>query len=214
VEAIQPAAITAATLLAGRALDALGGRARESTWAGMDRLAAVVRRKVSGHREGEAALAAVEHHPDDPGRVQALAAALTSLAADEPAFQAELTELVAQAKRDPSIGAFTTHVEGLATIGSIVNLAQVRDVHFHLATPTPPAASSQPISVAPALEAEPPGSDTAAERDLKPQDARAGLPTVEDDLRALEELKALLHEAVYVKFQERILFRRFPHLES
>jgi hypothetical protein len=65
-----------------------------------------------------------------------------------------------------------------------------------------------------ALEAEPPGSDTAAERDLKPQDARAGLPTVEDDLRTLEELKALLHEAVYVKFQERILFRRFPHLES
>jgi hypothetical protein len=213
VEAIQPAAITAATLLAGRALDVLGGRARESTWAGMDRLAAVVRRKVRGHREGEAALAAVEHHPDDPGRVQALAAALTSLAVDEPAFQAELTELVAHAKRDPRIGAFTTHVEGLATIGSIVNLAQVRDIHFHLATPIP-AASSQPISVAPVLETEPPGSDTAAERDLKPQDARAGLPTVEDDLRALEELKALLHEAVYVKFQERILFRRFPHLES
>jgi len=212
VEAIQPVAITAATLLAGRALDALGGRATESTWAGMDHLAAVVRRKVREDRDGEAALAAVEHHPDDPGRVQALAAVLTSLAVNEPAFQAELAELVAHAKRDPSIGAFTTRVEGLATIGSIVNLAQVRDVHFHLATPTP--AASQPISVAPALEAEPPGSDTAAERDLKPQDVMAGLPTVEDDLRALEEVKALLHEAVYVKFQERILFRRFPHLES
>jgi nucleoside phosphorylase len=49
---------------------------------------------------------------------------------------------------------------------------------------------------------------------LKPTDMETELPSVEDDLRALKELQPLLHESIYMKLQERILFRRFPHLGS
>jgi nucleoside phosphorylase len=56
--------------------------------------------------------------------------------------------------------------------------------------------------------------DRKAEVGLKPEGMGANPPSVEDDLRALKELEPLLHESVYVKFQERILFRRFPHLGS
>jgi len=135
---IEPAAITAATLLATKTLEGVAGKAGESTWAGMGRLATLVRRKVSGHPAAETALAQVEQHPDDHGRIRDLAELLTAFATRDAAFHRELAALVAEAKQDATIGAFTTHVEGLATVGQIVNLAQVRDVHFHLPPPTAP----------------------------------------------------------------------------
>jgi hypothetical protein len=50
--------------------------------------------------------------------------------------------------------------------------------------------------------------------DVNPDVTETNPPTVEEDLKALEELKPLLHESVYVRFQERIVTRRFPHLRS
>jgi hypothetical protein len=143
---IEPAAITAATLLATKALEALGATVGESTWAGMGRLIALVRHKVTGHPQAETVLAKVEQHPDDQNRVHDLAEVLAAFAAKDAVFHRELDTLIAQAKQDPAIGAFATRVEGLATVGQIVNLAQVRDVHFHLPAPaTPPA---QPTTAA------------------------------------------------------------------
>jgi len=66
----------------------------------------------------------------------------------------------------------------------------------------------------PQARAEPSKISPPAESGLEPVDEETDLPSVEDDLRALEELKPLLHESVYVRFQERILFRRFRHLGS
>jgi hypothetical protein len=84
---IEPAAVTAATLLATNALEAAGGQAGETTWAG---------------RRGQAR---------------------------------------------PTVGTFTSHVEGLARVGSIINLAQVQGgVHFHL----PPTALPEPVPASPA----------------------------------------------------------------
>jgi hypothetical protein len=207
---IEPAAITAATLLATKALEGVGGKAGESTWAGMTRLADLVQGKLVGHRDGQAALAALDARPGELIAVQTLAAALSTLASDNLTFRAELNELVAQAKRDPTIGAFTTRVEGLATVGTIFNLAQVRDIHLHFASPmrvAPQAAQAHSPE-----QDQNPELDTAVEAESVVESMAEDPPTVEEDLRVLQDLKPLLHESVYVKFQERILFRRFPHL--
>jgi len=182
-----------------------------------DRLTDLVRRKLARHGESEVALATLATHPDDPASIQALAAALSAIAAVDEAFQIELAELVDQAKQDPTIGAFATHVEGLANVGQIVNLAQVRDVHFHLpgsATLTPSPAPIRHTWAGAAQDTAPLATNTQGERRPQSEPPTGDLPTVEEDLRALKELRPLLDEAVYLKFQERMLFRRFPHLES
>jgi hypothetical protein len=149
---MEPSALTAAGLLAHKASEEVASTVRKSTWAGMDRLTDLVRRKLVRHGESEVALATLATHPDDPASIQALAAALSAIAAVDEAFQIELAELVDQAKQDPTIGAFAAHVEGLANVGQIVNLAHVRDVHFHLpgsATLTPSPAPIRHTNLAP-----------------------------------------------------------------
>jgi hypothetical protein len=111
---IEPAAITAATLLASRALDSFGGKAGESIWAGMARLARVVTRKVRGHPDVAAALDKLVAEPTDPDRIRDLGRGLARLAADDPVFGRELARLIADAKGDPVIGSFATYVDGLA----------------------------------------------------------------------------------------------------
>jgi len=70
---IEPAAITAAALLATKALEAVGGRVGEHAWAGMGRLTTLVRNKLRGDQRAETVLAEVEQHPDDQGRIRASA---------------------------------------------------------------------------------------------------------------------------------------------
>ncbi len=74
---VAPVALTAATLLARKALEAVGGKAGESGWAGLQRLAALIGRKASGHQRAEATLVDLDTYPDDPARVRAVAEALT-----------------------------------------------------------------------------------------------------------------------------------------
>jgi hypothetical protein len=119
---IEPAAITAATLLATKALEALGGKAGEHTWAGMGRLIALVRRKVTGHQPAEIALTEVERHPDDQDRIRALAELLAALAARDAVFHRELAALVTDAREDPVVGPLATQVYGQAQVGQILNV--------------------------------------------------------------------------------------------
>jgi tetratricopeptide (TPR) repeat protein len=143
---IEPAATTAAALLATDALQAASGQADQPAWAGMSRLAALVRDRVRGHRQAEAALTLLKQHPQNADRVRELSELLAAFAAQDAAFQRDLTGLVAEAKQDPAIGAFATQVDGQARVGSIINLAQVQGgVHFHLA-PAPP----EPLPASPA----------------------------------------------------------------
>lgn len=88
----------------------------------------------------------------------------------------------------------------------------ITDVASSLAPEHNPAPLTRPAE--PQARAESSSLSPTAEGGLEPVDEETDLPSVEDDLRALEELKPLLHESVYVRFQERILFRRFRHLGS
>jgi tetratricopeptide (TPR) repeat protein len=137
---IEPAAITAATLLATKALEALGGKAGEHTWTGMGRLIALVRRKVTGYQPAETALTEVERHPDDHDRIRALAEQLAALAAQDAAFHRELAALISDARRDPSIGSLATRVYGQAQVGQLLTVGQARDIYIQ-----PPPAPPGPV---------------------------------------------------------------------
>ena len=136
---IEPAAITAATLLATKALEAFGGKAGETTWVGMSRLVALVRRTVTDHRQAESALAEVERHPDDQARIRELGELLAAFAARDAAFHRELASLVADARRDPTIGPLATRVYGQAQVGQLLNVGQARDIYIQ------PPASPAPV---------------------------------------------------------------------
>jgi tetratricopeptide (TPR) repeat protein len=143
---IEPAAITAATLLATKAMEALGGKAGETTWAGMGRLVALVRRRFGGHHRAESTLAELDEHPEDADRIRDLAELLTSFAAQDAAFRRELVELVTDARHDPSVGPLATEVYGQAQVGQILNVAWARDIYIQ-------PSSAGPRSAAPTVEA-------------------------------------------------------------
>jgi hypothetical protein len=149
VAPIEPAAITAAALLATKALEALGGKAGEITWAGMSRLVALIRSRVAGHRRAETALARLERHPDGHEHVRELAELLTTFAAQDAGFHRDLVALVADARRDPTIGSLAAQVYGQAQVGQLFTIGQMRDVHFHAAPASRlvSAAPPQPIEV-------------------------------------------------------------------
>jgi hypothetical protein len=146
---IEPAAITAATLLATKAPEAVGGQAGERTWAGMTQLAALVRRKVTGHRQAETTLAQVQQPPEDTDRIRELAGLLAAFAAQDAGFHRDLAALVDQARRDPVVGQLATQVYGQAQVGQLVTVGQARDIYIQ---PPPPAAI--PLSAGPAQPTE------------------------------------------------------------
>jgi hypothetical protein len=123
--------------LATKALEALGGKAGETTWAGMTRLIALVRHKVTGYRQAESALTEVERHPDDQAGIRELGELLAALAAQDAAFHQELASLVADARRDSTIGPLATQVYGQAQVGQLLNVGQARDIYIQ--PPAPPA---------------------------------------------------------------------------
>jgi hypothetical protein len=133
---IEPVAITAATLLATKALEGLGGRVGESAWAGMGRLLALVQRKVTGHGHAEIALDQVEKHPEDADRIQALGQVLAGFGARDAVFQRELATLVADARRNPTIGPLATQVYGQAQVGQVLTIGQVRDIYIQPQLPS------------------------------------------------------------------------------
>jgi hypothetical protein len=109
VEPIDPAAGTAASLLAAGSVDE-HGQAETSAWPGQALLAALVQRAVADH-DVRALPDEVTTRPQDPNAIGAPAHILTTLAAEDRTFRGELARLVGLAEHDPAIGA-------LATIGS------------------------------------------------------------------------------------------------
>jgi hypothetical protein len=65
--------LTAAGLVAKRALEAAGGKAGEGAWAGLNRLAETVRRLFAGDRKVTESLDRLESEPSSPGRAEELA---------------------------------------------------------------------------------------------------------------------------------------------
>jgi hypothetical protein len=141
---IEPAAITAAILLATKALEALGSQAVERTWAGMTQLVALVRRKVTGHRQAETALAQVQQHPEDADHIRELGELLAAFAIQDAAFHRDLAALVDQARRDPMLGSLATQVYGQAQVGQLITIGQARDIYIQ-----PPTPLATPVSVGP-----------------------------------------------------------------
>jgi hypothetical protein len=153
---IEPAAITAATLLATKALEAVGSQAGERTWAGMSGLVTLVRRKVAGNSQAETALAQAQQHPQDPEPVRALGELLATFAAQDAAFHRDLVALIDQARRDPVVGFLATRVYGQAQVGQLVNVGHARDIYIQ-----PPSLPTTPGLTGPPQPAEvrwpPPG---------------------------------------------------------
>jgi hypothetical protein len=123
---VDPITITVATLLASKAVEALGGKVGEGLWAGIGRLAGLVREKLGGDSAGAAALERLEANPQDRTAVERLAGELDRHAAADPDFHQQLTALVEEARRDPKAGQFVTNVYGNAQVGKLVNIGDVQ----------------------------------------------------------------------------------------
>jgi hypothetical protein len=145
---IEPVATTAATLLATKALEALGTKAGETTWAGMSRLVTLVRAKVRGHQRAEIALAEVEQASTNPDHIRMLSEILVSFAAQDRRFRRELATLITQARQDPVVGRLATQVYDQAQIGQILTIGQMRDFHYYAA----PLAPNTPLASSPLMQ--------------------------------------------------------------
>jgi hypothetical protein len=124
-------ALTAAGLLAKKALEAAGGKAGEGAWAGLSRVAECIRRRFAGDREVTETLDRLDAKPASPARTAELAEVLQPRLDADPALVAELTRLVEQAKADPQTASFVTTVQDNAQVGKLTNIGQVTgDVHL------------------------------------------------------------------------------------
>jgi hypothetical protein len=95
-------AYAVAGLLAAKTGEGLAGEAGKSAWAGVGRLYAVVRAKLTGDTAAEAALDRLQARPQDQTRVAALAQVVQTQAQLDPRFCQAIEELVDQARQDRS----------------------------------------------------------------------------------------------------------------
>jgi hypothetical protein len=124
-------ALTAAGLLAKKALEAAAGKAGEGAWAGLGRLREAIWAKFRGDPEATEALERLEAKPDSQARTAELAEVLQPRLEAEPQLVAELTRLVEEAKAEPQAAAFVTTVQDNARVGKLTNIGQITgDVHL------------------------------------------------------------------------------------
>lgn len=125
-------ALTAAGLLAKKALDAAGGRAGESAWAALGRIADAVRRRFGSDPEVTEALDRLEAKPASEARTAEVAEVLGDRLRADPAFADELAGLIDQAKAaGPRASSFVTTVQDNAQVGKVTNIGVVDgDIHF------------------------------------------------------------------------------------
>jgi hypothetical protein len=131
----DPLMITAASLLAAKALEAFSGEAGKSAWAVVGRLGELVRAKFEGDKAAQAALAAVEASPTDEVQIETLAEVLRIRAQHDPDFANSLANLVANAKATGAIQIVKSDYVGFATIGN---------VYIETYSPPPPAEKRRP----------------------------------------------------------------------
>ena len=148
MEPIEPVAITAATLLATKALEALGNKTGETTWAGLGRLLELVRSKLTGHRQGEAALTGIAQHPANRDRILRLAEILAGFGNQDPDFHRQLAALVTEARDDPVVGSLATQAYSWAQIGQVLHIGQAGDIYLQMA-PTIAASALASVQAAP-----------------------------------------------------------------
>jgi hypothetical protein len=122
-------ALTAAGLLAKKALEAAGGRAGEGTWAVLSRIREAIWSKFRGDPEATETLERLEARPDSQARTADLAEVLQPRLEADPQLAAELTRLVEEAQ--PQTAAFVTTVQDNARVGKLTNIGQVTgDLHL------------------------------------------------------------------------------------
>lgn len=105
-------------------------QATTDAWAAMKAVADSVRARFSRGAGADAtrALAEVEEAPADDARRQALAKAIEDEIGRSPHFQAELSRLVDEARRDPSVNSFVTNITG--DVKQQTNIGQAGDITF------------------------------------------------------------------------------------
>jgi hypothetical protein len=124
-------ALTVAGLLAKTALEALGGKAGESTWGAFGRIADAVRARFGNEAEVTEALERLEAKPTSQARTTEVAEVLQPRLEADPDFAAELARLIEQARIEPQTASFVTTVQDNARVGRLTNIGQVAgDVHF------------------------------------------------------------------------------------
>jgi hypothetical protein len=124
-------ALTAAGLVAKKALDAVGDQAGKSSWQALGRIAQTVRGWLAGDHEATETLDRLEAKPDSQARAAELAEILQPWLEADERLAAQLTRLVEEAKTDPQTASFVTTVEGNARVGKLTNIGQITgDVHF------------------------------------------------------------------------------------
>jgi hypothetical protein len=124
-------ALTAAGLVATKALEAVGGKAGEGAWAALGRIREAIWSKFRGDPEVTETLERLEAKPTSQARTAELAEVLQPRLDADPGLVAELTRLVEEAKAQPQMAAFVTTVQGNARVGKLTNIGQITgDAHF------------------------------------------------------------------------------------
>ena len=124
-------ALTAAGLVAKKALEATGGKAGEGAWATLGRIAEAIRSRFRGDAEVTETLDRLEAKPDSQARTAEVAEVLQPRLEADPQLVAELTRLVEEAKAEPQTASFVTTVQDNARVGKLTNIGQITgDVHL------------------------------------------------------------------------------------
>jgi hypothetical protein len=121
----------AVALLAGNAMEGLGGEVGRSAWTGLGRLLGLVRRKLTREPTGMAALGRLESGQIEPADLVVLVELLRFHAERDRQFATALRELVSEASADPAGARFLTVVRDDARVGKLVTIERVDgDVTF------------------------------------------------------------------------------------
>lgn len=124
-------ALTAAGLVAKKALEAAGEQAGTTGWQALGRIAQTIRGWFTGDQDATETLDRLEAKPESQARTAELAEVLQSRLEADPRLVAELTRLVEQAKADPQTASFVTNVQDNASVGKLTNIGQITgDVHL------------------------------------------------------------------------------------
>jgi hypothetical protein len=124
-------ALTAAGLIAKKALEAVSGEAGKTAWQALGRIAHTIRGWFAGDQEATEVLDRLEAKPDSQARTAELAEVLQPRLEADPRLAVDLTRLVEQAKTDQQTAWFVTLVQGNARVGKLTNVGQISgDVHL------------------------------------------------------------------------------------
>jgi tetratricopeptide (TPR) repeat protein len=137
--ALDPAAATAASLLAGKTLaDQSGPATPVAEVGGLGEVAGLLQQAAATNPDVQATLGEVAAHPEDPAVVAALAQLLAVLATRDGGIRAGLGRLAAAAAQHPTLGGVATTIADQAQVGKVVTIGQAGTVQIHPAPQLPP----------------------------------------------------------------------------